>query len=97
MGIMTRHYNSIDTDRDAEAWILELISSGLRTNRGINIPGIERKSGYSFQPRAIVSQALKEGLLRWENGEQLFLEELEWFRETRWSLEVALSFIPKGP
>lgn len=97
VGIMTRHYNSIDTDRDAEALILELISSGLRTNRGINIPGIERKSGYSFQPRAIVSQALKEGLLRWENGEQLFLEELEWFRETRWSLEVALSFIPKGP
>lgn len=93
VGIMARHYNSIDEDRDAEGFILEQVSSGLRTNRGINIPSIERKSGYSFEPRAVVQEALKKGLMLWENGEQLFLDELEWFRETRWSLEVALSFV----
>lgn len=95
-GIMTRHYNSIDGDRDAEAWVLEAVSSGLRTSRGINITGIEQKTGYSFEPRPVVKKALDQDLLRLDSRNQLFLQELEWFRETRWSLEVALSFVPRA-
>lgn len=92
-GIMTREHNQIDGDRDIEAWILERVSSGLRTSRGINISAIELKSGYSFVPRPILRQGFVLGLL-WQDEEgQLFLNELEWFRETRWSLEVALSFV----
>ncbi len=93
-GIISRKINQIDADRDHEAWILEAVSSGLRSSRGINIHAIEQKSGYTFQPRSILQQALHLGLLRLDEKRQLFLNELEWFRETRWSLEVALSFIP---
>jgi oxygen-independent coproporphyrinogen-3 oxidase len=92
-GILTRHYNQIDADRDVEAWILEVVSSGLRTSRGINISAIEDKSGYSLEPRPILKQAIDLGLIVRDEKGQLFLNELEWFRETRWSLEVALSFI----
>ncbi|MBC7531534.1 MAG: radical SAM family heme chaperone HemW [Oligoflexus sp.] len=92
-GIITRQYNQIDGDRGIEAWILEVVSSGLRTSRGINISAIELKSGYSLVPRPILCQALELGLLWHDKEGQLFLHELEWFRETRWSLEVALSFI----
>lgn len=93
-GIMTCHSHSIDDDRDQEAWVLEVVSSGLRTIRGINITGIERKTGYSFVPRPLVQKAFDQGWMRLDSGDQLFLDELEWFRETRWSLEVALSFVP---
>ncbi len=94
--IMTRHYNSIDGERDAEAWVFETVSSGLRTSRGINITGIEAKSGYRFDPRPLVSLALEQGLLKLDSSKQLFLDELEWFRETQWSLELALSFVPRA-
>ena len=93
-GIITSKRNEIDADRDNEAWVLETVSSGLRTARGININAIERKSGYSFRPRPVLIQAFDLGLLRRSETGQVFLEELEWFRETRWSLEVALSFVP---
>ncbi len=94
-GIMTRTHIAIDADRDADAMVLEVVSSGLRTSRGINITSIEQKSGYSFEPRPVLLQAFKEGLLRRDSRDQLFLEELEWFRETLWSLEVSLSFVPR--
>ncbi len=93
-GIINRQCNQIDMDRDAEAWILETVSSGLRTWRGINIRAIAAKSGYSFEPRPILRQAFEQGLMKLTPDGQLLLNELEWFRETRWSLEVALSFSP---
>jgi oxygen-independent coproporphyrinogen-3 oxidase len=92
--IMEQSYISIDADRDAEAWILERVSSGLRTVRGINIAGIAAESGYSFEPRPVLLQAFDQGLFRRDSSDQLYLDELEWFRETQWSLEVSLSFVP---
>lgn len=91
-GIITRKYNEIDADRDGEAWIMETVSSGLRTWKGISLPEIEAKSGYRFEPRPLIKEALERGLMRLDAERRLFLSELEWFRETRWSLEAALSF-----
>ncbi len=93
--LITQPYNSIDGERDAEAWLLETMSSGLRTSQGVNLDDLCRKSGYNFEPRPIVRQALDQKLMTLGAAGQLTLIPKEWFRETRWSLEVALSLSPR--
>jgi oxygen-independent coproporphyrinogen-3 oxidase len=80
-----------ETDRDAQAWILEGVSSALRTQRGLNLDAICAKTGYILNPRPAVRQAMDLGLLRVDAQGQLTLSEAEWYRETYWSLEVSLS------
>lgn len=85
---------AIESGRDAEVWILEIVSSGLRSLKGINLGAICRRTGYILQPRPAVATALEQGLLRLNPEGQLTLVEAEWYRETRWALEVSLSLRP---
>ena len=82
---------TIETDRDGDAWVLETVSSGLRSLRGINLNALCTKTGYILQPRPAVASALASGLLQLTPDGQLTLTEAEWYRETRWALEVSLS------
>lgn len=85
----------IEDDRDRDAWILEVVSSGLRSQLGINLDALCRKTGYILQPRPAVVRAFEQGLLRLSPDGQLTLIEAEWYRETSWALEVSLSMRAK--
>ena len=78
--------------RSEPEWLLETISSGLRTVKGINVDAICMKTGYSFQPRPSVERALRQGLMLLDAKGILTLKEEEWYRETGWALEASLSF-----
>jgi oxygen-independent coproporphyrinogen-3 oxidase len=82
-----------ETERSASDWLLEIVSSGIRTNRGINLNAICVKTGYSFKPRPSIEQALRLGLMSLDSNGILTLKEEEWYRETSWALEASLSFI----
>lgn len=83
--------HELEADRDAEAFILEVVSSGLRTLRGVNLDALCNKTGYIWRPRPSLIQAFEQEQLTLDAKGQLRLAESEWFRETRWALEVALS------
>ena len=77
--------------RQADSWLLEMISCGLRTHRGIDVSYLELKSHTQFVPKNLVLEALESGLLFYEN-KRLCLQAQEWFRETSWSLLVSECF-----
>ncbi len=83
----------IESYRGAPEWLLETVSSGLRTARGINLDAICAKTGYHFQPRPSLQQALSQGLMQLDSHGILTLKEEEWYRETGWALEASLSFV----
>ncbi len=85
----------LEEDRDAEAYILETISSSLRTLRGVNLDALCKKTGYIWKPRPSVVKAFEGQLLTLDAGGQLKLRESEWFRESAWALELSLS-LEKG-
>lgn len=80
-----------DQTRDGEAWLLEYIGCGLRCRSGIDLERISAVQNREFMPRPAVAQAFAEGLIKQQKN-RLFLEPREWFRETAWSIEVAMSF-----
>jgi len=82
-----------ETERAASDWLLETVSSGIRTDKGINLNAICVKTGYSFRPRPSIEQALRQGLMSCDSEGILTLKEEEWFRETGWALEASLSFV----
>lgn len=79
-------------ERDATAWIYEYVGCGLRCNEGIDLALVGTATGLSFQPNAICKEGIKRGLLQLTRDDRLLLDETQWFRETSWSLEVAMSF-----
>jgi oxygen-independent coproporphyrinogen-3 oxidase len=83
----------VETERDASEWLLEVVSSGLRTDKGINVNAICVRTGYNFRPRPSLEHALSQGLMQLDADGILTLREEEWYRETGWSLEVSLSFV----
>lgn len=91
--LIARRDMSREAERDADAWILEVVSSSLRTKKGTNLDAICMRTGYTFVPQPAVRQALDLGLMHLSQDGILTLSEAEWFRETRWSLECALSFV----
>jgi oxygen-independent coproporphyrinogen-3 oxidase len=87
---------SIEAERTSEAWLLETISCGLRSKLGIKPQALARQTNSVFQPRPAIQRGLSEGSLIWSAADDsLWLRPAEWFRETSWSLEVALSFLPQ--
>ncbi len=86
----------IEQDRDAQSWLLEHVSSGLRTARGINLAAICAKTGYSWAPNHVIKMALEMGQLSLDAQHQCRLNSDEWYRETRWALEMALSFVAEN-
>ncbi|HET9239832.1 MAG TPA: radical SAM family heme chaperone HemW [Oligoflexus sp.] len=83
----------VETERGASEWLLETVSSGLRTGKGINVNAICARTGYNFRPRPSLDQALRQGLMQVDAAGILTLREEEWYRETGWALEVSLSFV----
>ncbi len=83
----------IENERGASEWLLEVVSSGLRTEKGINVNAICAKTGYNFRPRPSLEQAIRHGLMQLNADGILTLREEEWYRETGWALEVSLSFV----
>lgn len=79
-------------DRGLQEYMLEIIGTGLRTMRGINIEFLEKYSGLKFIPNKNVQQALDENMCILKSGKFLVLNPDEWFRETAWAVEVSLSF-----
>jgi putative oxygen-independent coproporphyrinogen III oxidase len=82
----------IESGRTGQEWLLETVSSGLRTTQGINVNAICAKTGYSFRPRPALLEALRQGLMHLDSQGILTLKEEEWYRETGWALEASLSF-----
>ncbi|MFW7379534.1 MAG: radical SAM family heme chaperone HemW [Oligoflexus sp.] len=86
---------SCEISRDGESWMLETIGCGLRSRLGIDVKHIEERLSRQFEPRPLIQEAMHRGWLRWNNHGRLTLSPKEWFRETSWSLELALSFEPQ--
>jgi oxygen-independent coproporphyrinogen-3 oxidase len=83
----------VEAERGVSEWLLEVVSSGLRTDKGINVNAICVRTGYNFRPRPSLERALRQGLMQVDADGILTLREEEWYRETGWSLEVSLSFV----
>ena len=79
-----------EADRTSESWVMECIGTGLRTVRGVDLEALIRRTARQFKPRPAVEEGLQRGLLVLNDG-RLTLKPSEWFRETAWSLEVAMS------
>lgn len=79
-------------ERNAEDWLTEYVGCGLRYKQGIDLEYILRKTGLQFQAQGLLKEALQDGRLRLE-AQRLYLAQSEWFRETRWCLEVLKSFM----
>lgn len=73
--------------RTDEQWLMEYVGCGLRYVEGIDLNLIHSVTGKVFNPRDLCVAALSDGRLKLDKG-RLFLSPDEWFRETRWCLEV---------
>ena len=75
------------------SWIIEAVGSSFRTEIGVDIAKIEKKSGCSFRPGPKIEAGLKDGLLKLsDDGERLVATPAEWFREHYWALAVIAGF-----
>lgn len=78
--------------RTKEDWLTEYVGCGLRHKAGIDLARIHKKTGWDFQAHGLVKEALSGGSLKISN-ECLLLGPEEWFRETRWCLEILGCFV----
>lgn len=78
--------------RSKEDWLTEYVGCGLRYNAGIDLAWIAKKTGWNFLAHGLVKEALAKGTLNISN-QRLRLSPEEWFRETRWCLEILECFV----
>ena len=83
----------VETERDAEGWLLEYVGAGLRSMYGIDLHLIQEKSHRKFVPTPWVRQSLDSGVLQLSEKRLLSLSPAEWFRETAWCGEVIRCFL----
>lgn len=81
----------VETDRTLSSWLLEVVSSAIRTRDGVKINQLEEKLQEKFMPTSTIKAGLAQGLID-QQGSQLVLDPREFFRESAWSAEVARSF-----
>ncbi len=84
---------TVDQGRDLDAWLTELVGSGLRTRHGIALDAALHRCHLLFQPTPVLQHGLNTGLLSIEAG-QLRLAPQEWFREAAWCVEFLGSVTP---
>jgi oxygen-independent coproporphyrinogen-3 oxidase len=83
----------IEDDRSIESWIIEAIGSSLRTERGVDLAYISRKSGKPFKIGKKLEAGISSGALKLiENEQRLIASPNEWFREHYWALAVIAGF-----
>ncbi len=92
--LFTKNEASFEVDpRDAQDWLTEYVGCGLRYKEGLDLDRIASKTGLEFRAEGLVKKGLEEGKLRLE-ASRLYLDTNEWFRETRWCLELLRCFYP---
>jgi oxygen-independent coproporphyrinogen III oxidase len=77
--------------RSEEQWLIEYVSSSVRTKKGISLKLIEQTIGKVFCPSSFVLQSLDKKTLSIENS-YIKLASKEWFRENSWALEILECF-----
>lgn len=77
-------------DRDVEDLIIEMITTSLRTNRGVPIEAVKRISGKNFKPTVKLKEALNDRRAIIQDG--LKFDPSCWFFENQWAIEVLESF-----
>jgi len=83
----------VEDDRSMSSWIVETIGSSLRTNRGVDLELIARKSGRPFRLVQKIQEGVDSGALRIAgDGSRLFAAPSEWFREQYWALATISAF-----
>ena len=83
----------IEDDRSVDSWIIEAIGSSLRTERGVDLAYITKKSGKPFRIEKKLEAGINSGaLILTENGQRLIATPSEWFREHYWALAVISGF-----
>jgi oxygen-independent coproporphyrinogen-3 oxidase len=81
-------------ERDLHAFILEAVWCGLRTDCGVDLAAIEARTGRRFEASVTVRRGLDEGILLLDPSDKVLkLSPSHWFRESAWTLQVALSFV----
>lgn len=78
-------------ERNSEQALLEKISLGCRTKRGLDIKNFEQVYKKSFSPSPNILEGQKIGQIIKAN-EFYFLDSQQWFREGAWALEFFNSF-----
>lgn len=83
----------IESDRTIESWMIETVSSSLRTSRGVHLRRIEQKIGRNFSAITKLNDGIQSGQLSISPcGSYLYASPAEWFRENYWALAVIESF-----
>ena len=77
--------------RNKEQWLMEYISTSIRTQKGVNLKHIEEKAHFKFCPSDFIIDSMNKKHLI-QNNHILFLPEQEWFREAAWCLEIISCF-----
>jgi oxygen-independent coproporphyrinogen-3 oxidase len=83
----------IETQRDAESWLLEYVGAALRSMYGVDLSRIARKTQRNFVPTPWVQHGLDTGMLTLSTEGILRLAPQEWFRETAWCGAVLSSLV----
>ena len=77
--------------RNNEHWLIEYISSSIRTQKGINLKTIKNITKKIFEPNDLIKKAIQQQQISQVNG-TLKLKKTEWFRENYWALEILECF-----
>jgi oxygen-independent coproporphyrinogen III oxidase len=81
---------AIEDDRTEDSWMIEMISSGIRTAMGINLAKLGAY-GWHFNPTQLINMAITDQLITLDR-DRLQLHPHEYFRETYWADKVIECF-----
>ncbi len=83
----------IEEDRTVMSWIIEVIGSSLRTERGVDLAMISEKSRLPFRFTNKLEAGLKSGALKMsDDNRRIVSTSSEWFREHYWALAIIAGF-----
>ena len=74
---------NIDKGRDRNSWLLEYLSTSLRTSRGVDLKLIKQKTNKTIAIKGNLRQAIIDKTMAIED-DFLKLSNKEWFRENYW-------------
>ncbi len=79
--------------RTLDHWLTEVVASSLRTTRGVDLRGVERRVGRSFRASPLIAEGIDRSIISIDQVEgRLRLAPAEWFREAGWATHVLAGF-----
>lgn len=79
--------------RNLDDWLLEMVATSIRTQRGVPIQRILSRTQKKWIPTDSIASGIRSGVFSWSSDRaNLELSKVEWFREQQWTLAVAESF-----